>query len=97
MTFDLQKMFERKHALVRPLTARHVFSLSASILLSASDGEKVAGGRMMCLRESGERAGVRCRNFGSNGSITVEGVKVGATAETTTANARANREFLEKV
>lgn len=32
-----------------------------------------------------------------NGPIMVEGVKVGATAEETTANARANREFLEKV
>lgn len=31
-----------------------------------------------------------------NGPIMVEGVKVGATAEETTANARANREFLEK-
>jgi hypothetical protein len=27
----------------------------------------------------------------------VEGIKVGATAQETTANARANREFLEKV
>ena len=33
---------------------------------------------------------------GFNGPIMVEGVKVGATAEETTANARANREFLEK-
>jgi sugar phosphate isomerase/epimerase len=32
-----------------------------------------------------------------DGPIMVEGVKVGATAEETTANARANREFLEKV
>src|SRR6266850_3723355 len=32
-----------------------------------------------------------------NGPIMVEGVKVGATADETTANARANREFLEKV
>lgn len=30
--------------------------LSASIPFSASDGEKVAEGRMRCLRESGERA-----------------------------------------
>jgi len=30
MTFDRQKIFERKHALRRPLAARHVFSLSAS-------------------------------------------------------------------
>lgn len=34
---------------------------------------------------------------GFNGPIMVEGVKVGATPEETTANARANREFLEKV
>ena len=34
---------------------------------------------------------------GFNGPIMVEGVRVGATAEETTANARANREFLEKV
>ena len=33
---------------------------------------------------------------GFNGPIMVEGVKVGVTAEETTANARANREFLEK-
>ena len=32
-----------------------------------------------------------------NGPIMVEGVQVGATAEETTANARANREFLERV
>jgi L-ribulose-5-phosphate 3-epimerase len=32
-----------------------------------------------------------------DGPIMVEGIKVGATAEETTANARANREFLEKV
>ena len=44
-----------------------------------------------------ERARVKCRNFGFNGPIMVEGLKVGATAEETTANARANREFLEKV
>lgn len=34
---------------------------------------------------------------GFNGPIMVEGVKVGATPEETTANARANREFLENV
>ena len=56
----------------------------------------MAGGRMRCLRESGERAGVRCRNFGFNGPFMVEGVKVGATAEESNANARANQEFLEK-
>ena len=33
---------------------------------------------------------------GFNGPIMVEGVKVGATADETTTNARANREFLEK-
>jgi sugar phosphate isomerase/epimerase len=33
---------------------------------------------------------------GFNGPIMVEGVKVGTTADETTANARANREFLEK-
>ena len=47
---------------------------------------------------NGERAGVRCRELvGFDGLIMLEGVKVGATAEETTANARANREFLEKV
>jgi len=34
---------------------------------------------------------------GFNGPIMVEGIKVGTTADETTANARANREFLEKV
>ena len=34
---------------------------------------------------------------GFNGPLMVEGIKVGATATETTANARANREFLEKV
>jgi sugar phosphate isomerase/epimerase len=34
---------------------------------------------------------------GFNGPVMVEGVQVGATPEQTTANARANREFLEKV
>lgn len=34
---------------------------------------------------------------GFDGPIMVEGVKVGATADETTANARANREFLQKV
>lgn len=34
---------------------------------------------------------------GFNGPIMVEGVQVGATAEETTANARANRQFLEKI
>jgi len=38
----------------------------------------------------------RLKAAGFNGPIMVEGVKVGATAEETTANARANREFLEK-
>jgi sugar phosphate isomerase/epimerase len=36
------------------------------------------------------------KSVGFNGPIMVEGVKVGATAAETTANARANREFLEK-
>jgi len=39
----------------------------------------------------------KLNSAGFNGPIMVEGVKVGATAEETTANARANREFLEKV
>ncbi|HZR17481.1 MAG TPA: sugar phosphate isomerase/epimerase [Verrucomicrobiae bacterium] len=39
----------------------------------------------------------RLKAAGFNGPIMVEGVKVGATADETTANARANREFLEKV
>jgi sugar phosphate isomerase/epimerase len=40
-------------------------------------------------------AKLKSANF--KGPIMVEGVKVGATAEETTANAKANREFLEKV
>jgi sugar phosphate isomerase/epimerase len=39
----------------------------------------------------------KLKSAGFNGPIMVEGVQVGATAEETTANARANREFLEKV
>ena len=39
----------------------------------------------------------KLRESGFNGPIMVEGVRVGATAEETTANARANREFLEKI
>ncbi len=39
----------------------------------------------------------KLNSIGFNGPIMVEGVKVGATAEETTANARVNREFLEKV
>jgi sugar phosphate isomerase/epimerase len=39
----------------------------------------------------------KLKSAGFNGPIMVEGVKVGATSEETTANARANREFLEKV
>lgn len=39
----------------------------------------------------------KLKSAGFNGPIMVEGVKVGTTAEETTANARANREFLEKV
>jgi sugar phosphate isomerase/epimerase len=38
----------------------------------------------------------KLKSVGFNGPIMVEGVKVGATAEETTAHARANREFLEK-
>lgn len=38
----------------------------------------------------------KLKSAGFNGPIMVEGVKVGATADETTANARANREFLEK-
>lgn len=38
----------------------------------------------------------KLKSVGFNGPIMVEGVKVGATAAETTANARANREFLEK-
>jgi sugar phosphate isomerase/epimerase len=38
----------------------------------------------------------KLKSVGFSGPIMVEGVKVGATAEETTANARANREFLEK-
>lgn len=39
----------------------------------------------------------KLKSVGFNGPIMVEGVKVGATAEETTANARTNREFLERV
>jgi sugar phosphate isomerase/epimerase len=39
----------------------------------------------------------KLKSVGFNGPIMVEGVKVGATADETTANARANREFLETV
>lgn len=38
----------------------------------------------------------KLKSVGFNGPIMVEGVQVGATAAETTANARANREFLEK-
>ena len=38
----------------------------------------------------------KLKSAGFNGPIMVEGVKVGATAEETTANARANREYLEE-
>jgi sugar phosphate isomerase/epimerase len=39
----------------------------------------------------------KLKTAGFNGPIMVEGVQVGATAQETTSNARANREFLEKV
>jgi sugar phosphate isomerase/epimerase len=39
----------------------------------------------------------RLKSFGFNGPVMVEGTRVGATLEETIANARANREFLEKV
>ena len=39
----------------------------------------------------------KLKSVGFNGPIMVEGIKVGATAAETTANARANREFLETV
>lgn len=39
----------------------------------------------------------KLKSAGFNGPLMVEGVKVGATAAQTTANARANREFLEQV
>jgi len=38
----------------------------------------------------------KLKSAGFNGPLMVEGVKVGATAQQTTASARANREFLEK-
>ena len=38
----------------------------------------------------------KLKSAGFNGPIMVEGIKVGATVEETTANARANRQFLEK-
>jgi sugar phosphate isomerase/epimerase len=39
----------------------------------------------------------KLKSFGFNGPVMVEGTEVGATLEQTIANARANREFLEKV
>jgi len=39
----------------------------------------------------------RLKKAGFNGPIMVEGVKVGATADETTANAKANREYLERI
>ena len=39
----------------------------------------------------------RLKKAGFNGPVMVECCKIGATPEETTANARANREFLEKV
>lgn len=39
----------------------------------------------------------KLKSGGFNGPIMVEGCKIGATAAETTANARANRTFLEKV
>lgn len=39
----------------------------------------------------------KLKSAGFKGPLMVEGVKVGATADETTANARANREFLQKV
>jgi sugar phosphate isomerase/epimerase len=39
----------------------------------------------------------KLKAVGFKGPLMVEGVQVGATAEETTANARANREFLQKV
>ena len=39
----------------------------------------------------------KLKSVGYNGPIMVEGVQVGATADETTAHARANREFLEKI
>jgi sugar phosphate isomerase/epimerase len=39
----------------------------------------------------------KLKSFGFLGPIMVEGIKVGATPQETTDNARANREFLEKV
>jgi len=39
----------------------------------------------------------KLKSVGFNGPILVEGIKVGATPEETTANARANRKFLENV
>jgi L-ribulose-5-phosphate 3-epimerase UlaE len=38
----------------------------------------------------------KLKSLGFNGPIMIEGTKVGATAEETSANARANREFLER-
>jgi len=39
----------------------------------------------------------KLKSVGFDGPIMVEGIKVGPTHAETTANARANREFLEKV
>jgi L-ribulose-5-phosphate 3-epimerase UlaE len=39
----------------------------------------------------------KLKSFGFNGPVMVEGTEVGTTLEQTIANARANREFLEKI
>ena len=65
-----------------------VMSKFVTVPFSAYDGKKVTEGRMTCAN---------LKSVGFNGPIMIEGVKVGATAEETTANARANREFLENV
>ena len=47
---------------------------------------------------TGERLGVTCRkSVGFHGPIMVEDVQVGVIGEETTANACANREFLQKM
>ncbi|MEK7686581.1 MAG: hypothetical protein AAB466_14285 [Verrucomicrobiota bacterium] len=75
-----------------PLSASNVVPRSRERERVVEDRVRVVGAK----NSFAERAGVRCRDFGFNGPIMVEGIKVGATAEETTADARAHRQLLEK-
>src|SRR5438552_1566814 len=103
MTSDLKKIFEPKHALCWPLAARHLFSLSAS------NGDWVGAKCRNCglsdpIMVERVKVGATAEDLRSLGSdernSPEEKVRSGpserARASQTTANARANREFLEK-